>query len=75
MRPLLVLCVCLVLTGCTSLKHKCVKLNIGEGGNLNFTAPNTDWFGANLGSITGTGPVTLESCPVRPSSPVPPVAS
>jgi len=54
-----------VLSGCASLKEKCVMLDIAEGGNLNITAPNTAWFSVNLGTITGTGPVKLESCPVE----------
>jgi len=57
----------LALGGCSSLKQKCVMLDIGEGGNLNITAPNTAWFSVDLGSVTGTGPVKLESCPVEGS--------
>jgi len=58
---------CVLVGGCASMKEKCVMLDIGEGGNLNITAPNTAWFSVNLGTITGTGPVKLESCPVERS--------
>lgn len=51
-------------SGCTSMKNKCVKLDIGEGGNLNMTSPSTAWMAIELGSMTGTGPVKFESCPV-----------
>lgn len=65
MQRIAALGIMFLLVGCTSLKDKCVKLDIGEGGNLNMTAPNTAYFAVELGSITGTGPVSLESCPVQ----------
>ena len=58
------LCAMVLITGCTSMKNKCVKLEIGEGGNLNMTSPSTAWMAIELGSMTGTGPVKFESCPV-----------
>ena len=62
----LMLAILLLLSaaGCTSLKEKCVKLDIGEGGNLNLTSPSTAWMAIELGSMTGTGPVKFESCPL-----------
>ena len=60
----LMLAAVLVLSGCTSLKDKCVELDIGEGGNLNLTSPSTAWMAIELGSMTGTGPVKFKSCPL-----------
>lgn len=57
----------LLFVGCTSMKNKCVKLEIGEGGNLNMTSPSTAWMAIELGSMTGTGPVKFESCPLTAS--------
>lgn len=64
MRYMAVFALSLLVMGCTSLKNKCVKLDIGEGGNLNLTSPSTSWMAIELGSMTGTGPVKFESCPL-----------
>lgn len=58
MRYLLVLLMFL-LANCTSLKEKCVKIDVGEGGRVSL--PSTSYFSSNLGSAEG--PVKMESCP------------
>jgi len=60
---LMILCMPLLFSGCAATKKKCLLLDIGKGGSLNITTPNTSWMGIELGTVTGTGPVRLESCP------------
>ena len=56
-----------LLVGCTSLKEKCVTVELGPEGR--YDAPGTDWFGINLGKAEG--PARLTSCP--PDSVLPPM--